>query len=106
MFLGYSVKLKKFFWIGKNLTFYNSFIKKDDMTNLYSCYFELDFPEKNDEYYISLTYPYTYSRIMNLVWEIGEIKNEIYDITIGTLTKSLLSNPIPIITFNNRNCQD
>ncbi len=61
MFLGYSVKKKQFFRIGKNLTFYNSFIKKDDLTNLFSCYFEHEFPEDQDEYYIALTYPYSYS---------------------------------------------
>ena len=70
MFLGYSVKQSKFFRVGKNLTFYNSFIKKEDLTNLYSCYFELEFPEDNDEYYLSLTHPYTYSRLNSLLNEI------------------------------------
>lgn len=67
MFLGYSSKMGRFFRIGKNLTFYNSFVKKEDMTNLYSCYFQMEFPESDDEYYISLTYPYTYSRLNSLL---------------------------------------
>lgn len=75
MFLGFSVKQTKFYRIGKNLTFYNSFIKKDDLTNLFACYFEVEFPEENDEFYISLTHPYTYSRLNSLLNDLRLIKN-------------------------------
>ena len=51
------------------------------MTNLYSCYFQMEFPEDNDEYYLSLTHPYTYSRLNSLLDQIRPSNKELINIT-------------------------
>lgn len=42
-------------------------IRKKNNANCYCMYFELQFPEDNDTVYLSLNYPYTFSRLNSLV---------------------------------------
>ena len=73
------------------------------MTNLYSCFFQLEFPEENDEFYISLTHPYTYSWLNSLLDQIWLISFENIQIWLDVLTLSLLGNKVPILYINSTN---
>ncbi len=61
----YSKNMKRFYKTGKNLVFFCNFIKKKNNSNFYSLSFTLRFPLDFDTVYLSLNYPYTYSRLLS-----------------------------------------
>ena len=62
----YSLKLDKFLRVGTKIAHYHNFIKKKNNSNYNALTFSIEFPCNYDSVYLSLGYPYTYSRALSL----------------------------------------
>lgn len=62
----YSVKLGKFMRVGTKIAHYHNVIKKKNSSNYLALSFSLEFPCNYDTVYLSMGFPYTYSRTASL----------------------------------------
>ena len=97
--LMYSQKKDKFYRSGEQIVFFCNFIRKKNNNNCYSMFFEIEFPEDCDTVYISLNYPYTYSRVNSLMTYLFTQTHNNLSIRRFSLTKTACNNDLEAMSI-------
>ncbi|KAF6780262.1 hypothetical protein AHF37_00266 [Paragonimus kellicotti] len=100
---------------GKCLSYYrNHFIRAphgkhvSDGNTYFTATFAIRFPHLGDVCYLAYHYPYTYTRLLTDITRWRQLSNSTASISEGTyfqvqtLTRTILDNPVPVITITQR----
>jgi hypothetical protein len=87
---------------GENIFYYSNFYKKKNNTNYSTLSFDITFPEDADSVYLSMSYPYTLSKINNMINYFVSNKRTKPLLTEKILTSTILGNKCKLLTITNQ----
>lgn len=77
--------------------------EKKEPANLYTLSFKFTLKHDDDEVYIAMCYPYTYSMMQNFISEITSPPEAAQNVRLTPLCKTIAGNSIPMLLITNFN---
>lgn len=97
----YSTKRGRFMRAGTNIFYYSNFYKKKNNTNYSTLSFDICFPEDADSVYISMSFPYTLSKINHMIRHFVSHKKSRPFVSERVLGQTMLGNKFKVLTITN-----